>query len=544
MGQRAWNRNGAVYLAFVAMLVVAARCAAAAGCAECHDQAQKIAKSAHAALDCATCHSGHEQSPHPAGIAKPACESCHPEQARDYAASAHGKARAGGNDGAPSCSLCHGGAHELTSPKSPSFRTAVPDTCAMCHADVVEQYRASVHGQALSRGVNDAPLCTDCHGEHKIVKHTNEASPVHRSHIRETCASCHANVRLSRRFGLPPDRVLSFDASFHGLAARAGSETVANCASCHGAHNILPSSNPKSTIYAGNMAKTCGTCHPGAGTRFAIGRVHLVQGGTEPAAVRWVRGFYWFLIPLTIGLMLAHNAGDWIRKLIRLRFRRDPTGERAPELRMLRFERVQHLVLAVSFAVLAWSGFALKYADQAWARPLLLLEGSRSMRSVIHRVAAAVFVAVAVTHLVSLFASGRLRSHWKHLLPKREDAREAIANFGYNIGLGATAPARSPHSYVEKAEYWAVVWGAVVMIASGVMLWANNLFLRFVPKVWLDVATSIHFYEAVLATLAILVWHLYWTIFDPDVYPLNTAFWTGLSVQKQEGPPSPVPHDI
>ena len=93
-------------------------------------------------------------------------------------------------------------------------------------------------------------------------------------------------------------------------------------------------------------------------------------------------------------------------------------------------------------------------------------------------------------------------------------------------------PGRSAHSYIEKAEYWAVVWGAVVMVASGIMLWANNLMLKLLPKSWLDVATTVHFYEAVLATLAIVVWHFYSVIFDPDVYPMETAWYTGVSVKK------------
>ena len=165
---------------------------------------------------------------------------------------------------------------------------------------------------------------------------------------------------------------------------------------------------------------------------------------------------------------------------------------------------------------------------------MLLLEGTHPVRSLIHRIAAAVFIAVSVTHLVSLIVSRRLREHWKEMLPNRNDPREALSNFAYNLGLGNTAPERSAHSYIEKAEYWAVIWGAVVMIASGVLLWANNLALKFLPKMWLDVATSIHFYEAVLATLAIVVWHFYSVIFDPEVYPLNTAFWTGHSVKKTE----------
>jgi cytochrome b subunit of formate dehydrogenase len=426
------------------------------------------------------------------------------------------------------------------SPRSQAFRAAVPETCGMCHSEIAEQYRASVHGQALARGVTQTPLCTDCHGEHRILKHTNQASPVNAAHIRDTCGSCHGDVRLTRKFGLPSDRLVSFDSSYHGLAAKAGSQTVANCASCHGVHDILPSSDPKSTINPRNLPKTCGQCHPGAGTRFAISQVHLTEGNAEPAALRWVRQFYWLVIPVTIGLMLLHNGGDWVRKLIDRRFslRRDILGARNfsehGELRMLPFERVQHAVLAVSFLTLVWTGFALKYPDQWWARPLLLLEGAYPMRSLIHRIAACVFMAVTLTHLISLIVSRKLREHWKEMLPRTNDPREALSNFAYNLGLGSEPPGRSSHSYVEKAEYWAVVWGAVVMISTGLLLWANNLAMKLLPKSWLDVATSVHFYEAVLATLAIVVWHFYPVIFDPDVYPLNTAFLTGITVRTQK----------
>jgi cytochrome b subunit of formate dehydrogenase len=201
---------------------------------------------------------------------------------------------------------------------------------------------------------------------------------------------------------------------------------------------------------------------------------------------------------------------------------------------MLPFERVQHAVLVISFFTLVWTGFALKYSDQEWARPLLLMEGARPLRSLIHRIAAVVFMAVAVTHLVSLIVNRKLRAHWKEMLPNINDPREALSNFAYNLGLGDQKPGRSAHSYVEKAEYWAVVWGAAVMVVSGVFLWANNLVLKLLPKSWLDVATSVHFYEAVLATLAIVVWHFYSIIFDPDVYPLNTAFLTGNSVEPKK----------
>ena len=354
--------------------------APAAECTSCHDQGQKLEKSAHKGLPCDTCHDSHEKYPHPANIPKPECVNCHADQAGDYANGVHGQARKAGNDSAPDCALCHGSAHELLDPKSQAFRTAVPDTCGMCHSDVVEQYRASVHGQALAQGISQAPLCTDCHGEHKIIKHTSQDSPVNAAHIRDTCGSCHGNVRLTQKFGLPSDRLVTFDSSYHGLAAKEGVQTVANCASCHGVHNILASSDPKSTINPKNLPKTCGQCHPGAGTRFAISQVHVAEGKSEPALLRWVRQFYLLLIPVTIGLMLLHQGGDWIRKLIRMRFQQRPMPRRAAAgahggLRMLPFERVQHAVLAISFITLVWTGFALKYPDSWWARPLLVMEG-------------------------------------------------------------------------------------------------------------------------------------------------------------------------
>jgi len=111
--------------------------------------------------------------------------------------------------------------------------------------------------------------------------------------------------------------------------------------------------------------------------------------------------------------------------------------------------------------------------------------------------------------------------------------REGLLNFAYNLGLRRARPQLSSHGYVEKAEYWAVVWGAVVMILTGLMLWANEFTLKWLPKSVLDVATAVHFYEAVLAGLAIVVWHLYSVIFDPDVYPMETAWLTGRSVKRK-----------
>ena len=268
-------------------------------CSACHDQqVAKLAKSAHASLACSSCHVKHDEYPHPANIPKPVCTDCHTQQGADYELSVHGQAAKKGG-AAPDCSMCHGAAHELLNTKVAAFRISVIDTCSACHGEVVEQYRKSVHGKALAAGIMQAPLCTDCHGEHRILKHSNDESKVSATNISETCGNCHGNVTLSAKFGLPVDRLTSFDASFHGLAAKEGNETVANCASCHGVHNILPSTDPQSSINPKNLAKTCGKCHQGAGERFAITPVHMVAGQSETSAVGIVRQFYLLVIPLT-----------------------------------------------------------------------------------------------------------------------------------------------------------------------------------------------------------------------------------------------------
>jgi cytochrome b subunit of formate dehydrogenase len=510
----------------------------AADCNACHtDQGGKLPGSAHAALTCDTCHSDHETVPHKANIPKPDCATCHSDQLQQFQKSVHGEEQKKGNL-APTCSNCHGSAHELQKTSLEAFRKALPDQCGMCHGDVAAQFKSSIHGQSLAQGIGQAPVCTDCHGSHAILRHTNAESPVFSTRVRDTCGGCHGNVQLSRQMKMPEDRLVSFDASFHGLAAKAGNQTVANCSSCHGVHNILASSEAKSMINPKNLPVTCGKCHPGAGQRFAITRVHLIPGN-ESIGVTWVRRFYLFVIPLTLGLMFLHNLGDWIRKLIALRGAGRPqrpanaSGAR-PVLRMYSFERLQHVVTALSFIALVWTGFALKYPDQWWARPLMLAETWRPMRSLIHRVAAVVFIAVAVTHALSLIVNRRLRRHWLELAPRTADLGEAAGTFAYNLGLTQTKPARSLHSYVEKAEYWAVAWGAVVMVLSGCLLWANNLVLSHFSKDWLDVATSVHFYEAVLATLAIVVWHFYSAVFDPDVYPMDTAWYSGFSTRKYQ----------
>jgi hypothetical protein len=199
--------------------------------------------------------------PHPAGAVTVKCVSCHATAAANVPLGAH----AAMMDGAPECGTCHADPHEIRNTKTPAFYVSIPEMCGACHQNALGEYRQSVHADAVGRGIVASPVCSSCHRAHDVQRLVRSDSTERLARVPETCGSCHGDVRLTERFSLPNDVVVSFAASFHGLALKAGSQTVANCASCHGAHMILPSSNPKSTVHPANLPTTCGQCHPGAG---------------------------------------------------------------------------------------------------------------------------------------------------------------------------------------------------------------------------------------------------------------------------------------
>jgi formate dehydrogenase gamma subunit len=446
-----------------------------------------------------------------------------------YRESVHAKAIAQGNVSAAVCTDCHN-SHDIlpaANPQSPIAKVNIPGTCSKCHKSESAEFIQSVHGQAVARGVSRSPVCTDCHGIHNILPPV-EADGTTPSTIvaTETCARCHEGVTLTKEFGVAGERVSSYKDSYHGLASRMGSRVVANCASCHGVHNILSSSDPKSMISAANLPQTCGQCHIGAGVKFATGRIHLTSelvaanGARNIGAIgtRIVRWIYLPLIILVIGGMAIHNGLIWIRKLS-LRKR-----EARSIVRLSFNQRVQHWLLLTSFIVLVLSGFALQYPD-SWLASLL--GGSEYLRRIAHRFAAVIMLAVGAYHLAYLFLSKEGRLWLKDMLVKVKDFKDVLGNFAYYLGASKVKPKIARFGYAEKAEYWAVVWGTLIMGLTGLMIWFKLGLFGFLPRWAIDIALAIHFYEAVLATLAIIVWHFYHVIFDPDVYPANFAFLDG-----------------
>lgn len=500
-----------------------------ATCQSCHGSAHSILAHTEAGspvakrnlpTTCGSCHAN------PQYLAKHAIPFARPVEA--YRLSVHGRALAAGNNAAATCSDCHG-VHDILPARDPQSKINhwnVPQTCGACHTQIRDTYQASIHGQAVAQSMRGAPVCTDCHGEHVILAPSEPRSLVNPARVSTvTCGRCHADERLAQRYNLPLDKVPAYEDSYHGLAERAGSQTVANCASCHGVHNIFPSSDPRSTVNPANLAKTCGACHPGAGNAFAIGTVHVrTASAIEHPVVKWIRIFYLIVIPLTLIFMILHNALDFFAKLFRAAPRVE-TGEQVPRMN-LHF-RIEHWLVVISFPVLVITGFALKFPEQWWARPLLQWEGRFAFRGTLHRIAAVVLIASLVDHVVHLIASRRDRVILRYMRPGLQDLRDLVGTLLYNLGLGSKRPQFGKFSYGEKLEYLAFIWGMSVMMLSGFLLWFNNFALRHFPKWVTDAATALHFYEAILATLSIVLWHLYTTVFDPDVYPMDRSWLTG-----------------
>jgi cytochrome b subunit of formate dehydrogenase len=444
-----------------------------------------------------------------------------------YQESVHGRAVESGSLTAAVCTDCHG-AHDIlpaNDAKSLINKFNVPQTCGKCHSQIQTVFMRSIHGQALSRGNGLAPVCTDCHGIHTIKAPSDPNSSVSEQNLSSTtCARCHQGVRLTQEFGVVGNRVSTYLDSYHGLASQGGSVVVANCASCHGVHNILPSSDPRSTINPANLDVTCGQCHKGVTQKFTLNKVHVdTQGGQSSdngtVAVRYVRWFYIPLILLVIGGMFLHNAIIWRAKLIAIR-----RAQQRYVVRMTANQRWQHLILLTSFFVLVVTGFALKYPD-SWFASLLGM-GER-WRSIIHRIAGVLLIADGIYHVIYVAFTGEGRRLIRDLFPTPKDATDAWGTMLYYLGLRKDKPKFGRFNYAEKAEYWALVWGTALMAITGIMLWAKVPVGNLLARWWIDAATAVHFYEAILATLAILVWHFYQVFFDPDVYPMNSAWRDG-----------------
>lgn len=520
------------------------------------------------AATCADCHGAHAVQP----IADPrssvfplnlpdTCERCHRpeppaghpapggERVAAYETSVHGLAlRKDGLIVTATCASCHG-SHEIRPADDPEASTArgqVPTTCGACHVGILNGYLQGAHGGAFLAGGQDVPVCTDCHEEHGIAPPDAEGSSVSSRHVAATCARCHADDELAQTYGFPRTSLLSWGRSYHGIASLLGEKGAANCASCHGFHEILPSSDPRSPIHPANLEQTCGGCHPSWGAAFTQVPVHSVIDRETNATAWWLRTIYLVLITVTIGVFLLFILVDLLGRL-RLRLGigprdADPVAELAPGLaadedrligehetfqRLSKQARIQHGILVTSFVLLVLTGLPVFLSQLPVMRAVFDFEGAYRLRGNLHRAGAVGLIGLSIWHIVgTLLHPGGRRWLWSMMIRPR-DVLDLIHEFLFNLGIAKRRPRFGRYGLVEKLEYGAVVWGNLVMIATGFALWRPDWFFGWAPPWMFDVCRVIHGYEATLAFLAIIVWHMYHVHLRPEVFPMNRAWLDG-----------------
>jgi len=280
-------------------------------------------------LRCIDCHSDISGYPHPALQAKDArdyalsayqlCQKCHPANFAQAQDSMHAQVLKASNRFAPVCTDCHG-AHDVVKPDSP--RTRITATCAKCHQPIYDTYRQSVHGMALVDEQNqDVPTCIDCHGVHKIP---DPRTALFRLESPEVCARCHTDEKLMAKYGLSTKVYSTYSEDFHGTTVefyKTKWTTIwcykAVCTDCHGIHDIRKPADPSSSVNPQNLINTCRKCHPDAPPAFASAWTgHLTPTLDRVAPVYYVELFYKIMIPLIIGAMLVYVLMDFTRTML------------------------------------------------------------------------------------------------------------------------------------------------------------------------------------------------------------------------------------
>ncbi len=243
---------------------------------------------------------------------------------------------------------------------------------------------------------------------------------------------------------------------------------------------------------------------------------------------------------------LRPRFSTWVRRELAIQRKNDRTAQRSEsrlaaaaagtgeEFERLSLElRLQHALMALSVILLVLTGIPLKFHEHGWAKAIIDLFGGPDLSPIVHRIAATGLVIAGCWHLVYIVFTREGRSTFMQLLPRPQDAIDAWLQIRYYLGRSAERPRFDRFSYVEKFDYWAVYWGMVIMIGSGTMLWFTDFFLRHVPKWVTDIAKEAHSDEALLATLAIVIWHFYNVHFNPHKFPMNRTFLTGMISERE-----------
>ncbi len=506
-------------------------------CAECHGKILRtLGRSIHGdEVLCIECHGGPHEITTTADLASAVsavnqirqCGACHDTPASlidGYLTSEHGKALLlSGLINAPGCSDCHGDHRILaiSSKNAPAAHENSPEMCGNCHLLLLEKWKTqSTHGQNWQAG-EEGPVCIDCHATHKIADPTTAVS---RLASADNCGGCHEEYLTTFRDG------------FHGKANDLGFVSGATCADCHTPHANVPADNPLSSVNPANLVATCSQCHDDVTDSFVSYDPH--NDPTNPDDNYVVYIVWVFMTGLLIGVFGFFGVHDvlWLQRSLvgTLRGEFDEKFDKTGQY-VRRFSKTNsrmHVVIILTFLLLAMTGLPLKFHAAPWAQTLINLLGGIDSARFIHRFAAFGTFGYMAVHLGHLFIRWAIDKEkgllWgpNSMVPQPRDLKDFAANIRYFLYLGERPPG-DRWTYFEKFDYLAVFWGVMIIGLSGLMLWLPGLFTSFMPGWTLNAAYVIHSDEALLATGFIFVFHFFHTHLRPESFPMDLVVFLG-----------------
>jgi len=390
-----------------------------------------------------------------------------------------------------------------------------------------DHFAGSVHGKVLR--------CVDCHTTitelpHKSVSKTPADWDRTRLAITKNCINCHAKAAQG------------YTETYHGQVIALGFADGATCSDCHGSHAILRASDPASSVAPANLLKTCQKCHQDATAGFATFQPHATTDDFARYPYTWLASKF---VNLAVGGVLVFfwiHSALWFYREYRdrqqqklrphVRTQALPQGEGRYVQRWSALWRWAHLLFALSIILLVATGVTLLYPTTAWAPLLERAMGGPTIAGLVHRVAAAVMVAVFAWHIV--YAAIHIARNWStfkvfgpySLMPNWQDATDFAAMFKWFFGR-RPRPTFDHWNYQQKVDYWAPFWGIAMLVATGAMLWFKTLTAVYLPGWAFNVAAVAHGDEALLAAAYLFTVHYFVNHWRPDKFPLDVVMFTG-----------------
>lgn len=503
---------------------------------------------------CATCHGGHDimrvsqrDAPQYRLNSLYLCGDCHAKhkdepsgmnpqkRVSSYLASTHARAiTEAGLLWAATCVDCHSAhaVHPADDPRSTVYRNNIPDTCAKCHEGIKEIYAKSIHGQLLAKDDPRAPVCTDCHTAHSI---TRADTPEFMLDIINECGQCHDSPdRTSDRLGT---YYKTYRASYHGQVTQLGSIRAARCSDCHGAHDILPPDDPQSRVNKANLVSTCGRCHSGANAKFVEFDPHANYRDAKNYPVLYAVWLYFIIVMSTVFTIFGLHTLLWfIRSLPERRKNGHDTHHDAPTAikRFSTLNRINHVLVVVTFFGLTATGIPLVFSHEPWAQRIANLVGGIHAAGLWHRAFAIGLIFNFVLHFVGLGVNFHRRTgswfQWlfgpNSMVPRWKDITDFVGMFRWFVGAGKK-PRFDRYAYWEKFDYWAEIFGSLIIGGSGFLLWFPELAARLLPGWAFNVAMIVHGYEALLAICFIFTIHFFNAHLRPGTFPVDEVIFTG-----------------